>query len=55
MTQENDMIRFENRREIENIMIALNDYIKRHKKDDDTTLRDAQSLFDKLDYMHMMW
>lgn len=55
MTQENDTIRFENRREIENVMVALGDYIKRHKKDDDTTLRDAQSLFDKLDYMHMCW
>lgn len=55
MVQENDTIRFENRREIENIMVVLNDYIKRHKKDDDTTLRAAQELFDKLDYMHMVW
>lgn len=55
MERGNDTIRFENRREIENIMIALGDYIKRHKKDDDTTLRDAQSLFDKLDVMHMTW
>lgn len=55
MVQENDTIQFESRREIENIMVVLNDYIKRHKKDDDTTLRDAQSLFDKLDVMHMTW
>lgn len=55
MVQENDTIQFESRREIESVMVALGEYIKRHKKDDDTTLRDAQSLFDKLDVMHMTW
>ena len=55
LVQENDTIQFESRREIESVMVALGEYIKRHKKDDDTTLRDAQSLFDKLDVMHMTW
>lgn len=55
MVQENDKIKFESRREIESVMLALGDYLKRHKKDDDTTLQTAQELFDKLDYMHMVW
>lgn len=55
MERGNDTIQFESRREIENIMTVLGEYIKRHKKDDDTTLRDAQSMIDKLEVMHMTW
>ena len=55
MVQENDKIQFESRREIENIMVVLNDYIKRHKKDDDATLHAAQSMIDRLEVMHMTW
>lgn len=55
MDRGNDTVQFESRREVENIMIALGEYIKRHKKDDDTTLRDVQTLFDNLDAIHMNW
>lgn len=55
MDRGNDTVQFENRREVENIMIALGEYIKRHKKDNDTTLRDVQTLFDNLEAIHMYW
>lgn len=52
MKCEMDTIQFESRREIEDIMVALAEYMKKHKLEDDDTVKE---LFDKLDYMHMVW
>lgn len=51
----NDTIQMESRREIENIMTVVSEYIKRHQKDDSTELAAARELYDKLDVMHMTW
>lgn len=53
MIKLNDSIQFESRRELEDLMVALATYVKDHPKADEAET--AQSLYDKLEVMHMCW
>lgn len=55
MDKTNDGIQFESRREVECVIEIVNEYIKRHSKSDDTTVKVAEELADKLDAIHMFW
>lgn len=43
----------ESRREIENLMLILQEWQKDHQNDSKTEL--SEKLLDKLDYLHMVW
>lgn len=53
MQKNNDNIQFESRREIETLMLILQEWQKDHPRDQKNDL--AQELFDDLDIMHMCW
>lgn len=44
---------FESRRNVEDLMLILQQWMKEHPKDDKKEY--AQELFDKLDVLHMTW
>ena len=44
---------FESRRNVEDLMLILQHWMKEHPKDDKKEY--AQELFDKLDVLHMTW
>ena len=53
MQQNMDTIKMESRREIEDLMVALDQYVKDHPKERET--KTVQELFHILDVMHMTW
>lgn len=44
---------FESRCQVENAMLILKQFWEEHPKDEKAEY--AQELFDKLDYLHMVW
>ena len=44
---------FDSRREVEYLMLILQEWIKEHPQDNKAEY--ANELFDKLDYIHMVW
>lgn len=50
-----DSIQFESKREIANIIYALEEYLKDHKRKDAKLKEDTQRLIDLLDGMYMNW
>lgn len=44
---------FESRRNVEDLMLILQQWIKEHPKDNKAEY--AEELFEKLDYIHMTW
>lgn len=44
---------FESRRELEDLMLILQEWQEEHPKDDKVLF--AEELFNKLDYLHMVW
>lgn len=52
MQLEMDTIKFESKNEIEQIMVALEEYLNRHSEKD---CRAVERLVDLLDTMHMSW
>lgn len=48
-----DTIQFESRREIEDVMVILQEWKKEHQVDSKAEI--AEELLQKLDYMHMCW
>lgn len=54
MKQKEDMIQFENRREIENVMAALNTYCDEHPSRQ-KEVEAARSLSNLLETMHISW
>lgn len=53
MQKNNDNIQFESRREIETLMLILQEWQDKHPRDEKKEF--SQELFDKLDVMHMCW
>lgn len=44
---------FQSRREVELLMLIIQEWQENHTKDDKTAF--ADELYDKLDYIHMVW
>ena len=53
MKRDMDTIQFESRRELEEIIIALDTFLEEHPNHDSS--KTAELLRDKLDVMHMEW
>lgn len=53
MQKNNDNIQFESRREIETLMLILQEWQEEHPGDSKEEL--AQELFDNLEVLHMCW
>lgn len=53
MQQEFDIIKFESRAEIREVGLALSEYMQRHPEK--ANEGPVKELFDKLDYMDMVW
>lgn len=47
------VVLFENRHEIEDVMLILNQFMEEHPKDDKVAL--AKRFFDRLEVLHMTW
>lgn len=44
---------FKSRRDVENLMLIIQEWQEDHPKDDKTAF--ADEIYDKLDYIHMVW
>ena len=44
---------FESRRDVENLMLIIQEWQEDHPQDDNAAF--AEELFNKLDYLHMIW
>ena len=44
---------FKSRREVEALMLIIQEWQEDHPKDDKQSI--AEEIFDKLDYIHMVW
>lgn len=53
MLQKNDCIQFESRREIETVMLALQEWME--ERSGDSKVSSVEELFEKLEVMHMCW
>ena len=53
MRRENDTIQFESRREIENLMVVIDKYVKQNPKEKNN--EELERFFDLLDVMNMEW